>query len=141
LASTSTEIVSSSNGTSAIIKPFSRQHVISTCEMSNNVSCEDDDDDQKSVETSSGSSEASMPKQSSSHAHNDAEVDDNVDDDGSIELDEFGDVVPAHLRKKNKQQVRKKRKKQVYQVQEAEQKNLQNVIDKDVGDDGWGTDF
>lgn len=72
------------------------------------------------------------------------------DDVESIEIDEFGDIVPPHLRRRNREkqrlQKRTRKKKQVYKVQEAEKKNLAPTNPEvqpstSVDKAGWDTDF
>ena len=73
------------------------------------------------------------------------------DEDDDIEIDEFGDVVPPHLRKNNTNNNNKKKnskcsKKRSYDVHEVEKKEFDKKeikveIEENCKDDGWTTDF
>ncbi len=126
-------------------KTFSRQNVISKATISEkkNIS-------PSSSSASSSSSSSSSDSDSTSLSFSSSEEDQNEE----IELDEFGDVVPPHLRKnatqnKKKRKGRNKGKKQVYKVQMEAKKTLgasanvhrSSTVVFPQNDDGWTTDF
>ena len=126
---------------------FSRQHVINTCEKKKARK------PSTSTSSTSDSSSASMASSASSPSSTSSTTSEE-DEEGIVsemEIDEFGDVVPPHLRKGHKKrQAKNKRKSQVYNLQLEAAKHsataASGMTKKKSGilamdEDGWTTDF
>ena len=128
-------------------KTFSRQNVISACEKAAprlSVSESESSDSSHSTSSESGSSTSSGSSDTSGRRNEDHFVGDDdrvnpveIEEDTEVEIDEFGDVVPPHLRKKNR---RKKSRQQVYDVQQKEKERMMGIV-AGADEDGWTTDF